>query len=80
MKLFVGNFPFELTEEELRDILAPYGLSRLNLIRDEEWKSRGFAFAEVDNGSGAIEALDEETIGGRPLRLCPAVDRGGWDR
>jgi len=75
MKIFVGNYPFDLEEDELREILSPYGLSGLDFVRDPEGVSRGFAFAELERGEEVIQDLDGRIIGGRDLRVCRAVER-----
>jgi RNA recognition motif-containing protein len=75
MKVFVGNYPFDLEEEELREVLLPYGLSGLEFVRDPGGASRGFAFAELERWEEAVKDLDERIIGGRELRVCRAVER-----
>lgn len=45
--LFVGNLPFEYTEQELGDLVAEYGILKLQVVRDREGASRGFAFVDV---------------------------------
>ncbi len=79
MRIFIGNFPFDFSEDELKDFLAPYGLQRLNMVRDRNGIPRGFAFADLEDGAAAVSTLDDQPVNGRGLRVCPAIDRGDWD-
>ena len=45
--VFVGNLPYAFTEEEIGDIFGEYGITNIALVRDNEGKSKGFAFVEV---------------------------------
>lgn len=58
-RIFVGNIPFDATEEELRTLFKELGKIRQILIpKDRETgKSRGFAFVEFEDSSQMIEAI-----------------------
>ncbi len=58
-KLYVGNLPFNTTEEDLRSMFAQAGtVVSVSLIRDRETKrSRGFAFVELSNQAEAEKAV-----------------------
>jgi RNA recognition motif-containing protein len=86
-KLYVGNLPFSITEDELRTAFERHGsVSSVNVIMDRDTgRPRGFAFVEMDDASeadAAMRALDESDLGGRTLRVNEAQDRrsGGGGR
>ena len=63
MKLYVGNFSFDMTERTLRELFEPFGIvSEVKLITDRETgQSRGFGFVTMGNvseGNAAIQGLD----------------------
>jgi RNA recognition motif-containing protein len=81
-KLYVGNIPFTVTENDLRDVFERHGaVASVNVITDRETgRPRGFAFVEMDDASAAEEAmraLDGSDLGGRTLRVNEAQDRRG---
>ncbi len=80
-KLYVGNLPYTATDEELRELFAQHGsVESAVVITDRETgRSRGFGFVEMDDGGAdaALSALDGRDMGGRPLRVNVARDRGG---
>ena len=77
-KLYLGNLDFGLTEEELRKAIEDKGLNptEVKIIKDKfSEKSKGFGFAEFsteEEANKAIEALNEEKINGRALRVNKA--------
>jgi cold-inducible RNA-binding protein len=86
-KIFVGNLPFTMGEEELRDLFAQKGpVESVTLMRDmETGRSRGFAFVEMSNDEGARKAISElnaYSVGGRNLTVNEARPkperRGGY--
>ena len=79
-KIFVANFPFATTEEELADLFGQHGVvSSVKIATDRETgRSRGFGFIEMESASGAstaIEALNQHDLNGRPLAVRVAEDR-----
>ncbi len=79
-KLYVGNLPFNTTDDDLRETFERYGsVTSARVITDRETgRSRGFGFVEMDDPSQADEAmrgLDNSDLGGRPLRVNEARDR-----
>jgi len=79
-KLYVGNLPFSMTEELLRDLFEQHGQTQsVNVITDRETgRSRGFGFVEFEtqeSAQAALEALDGKDIDGRPLRVNEAHER-----
>jgi cold-inducible RNA-binding protein len=59
-KLYVGNLPFQATEEELGNWFKQAGVTPANvtLVRDRfTGQPRGFGFVEVNNDDGANRAM-----------------------
>ena len=85
IKLFIGNLSHDTSEQELRDMLAPYE-PILEIIRPtdrETGRPRGFAFVSFDTreaGEKAMEELDGSTLGERTLRINEAEDRRSGGR
>ncbi|MEO1019548.1 MAG: RNA-binding protein [Pseudomonadota bacterium] len=81
-KLFVANFPFSTTEDELGDIFGQHGAvvsTKIATDRDTG-RSRGFGFVEMETSeeaSNAIKELDGFQMGGRPLAVRVAEERPG---
>ena len=78
-KLYVGNLPFSVNEEQLRGVFAPYGdISQLNLIMDRDTgRPKGFGFITFATQQAAEKALEQngKDLGGRPLRVNIATDK-----
>lgn len=85
MKLYVGNLPYTMTEDELRGVFEAHGtVSSANLITDRETgRPRGFGFVEMPDDAqarAAITAVHGQNIGGRDLTVNearPRDERGG---
>lgn len=80
MNIYVGNLPFNATDDELREMFEQHGsVSSASVIMDRETgRSRGFGFVEMDDqsaGQAAIDALNGADMGGRPLRVNEARPR-----
>ena len=84
MKLYVGNFSFDMKERTLRELFEPFGtVSEVVVIMDRETgQSRGFGFVTMSNvseGNAAIKGLDGKDKDGRKLMVNearPKNDRG----
>ena len=78
-KLYVGNPPFTVTEEAVRNLFAPHGtVEKISLINDRDTgRPRGFGFVEMSNAdaSRAMQALNGQDFSGRPLKINEAQDR-----
>lgn len=71
-KLFVGNLPYSVTEEQLTEMFAQYGeLVEVKLVINKfDGRSRGIAFVEFateEEANAAIEATNGMEIDGRAL-------------
>ena len=79
MKLFVGNLPWSVTDQDLEEMFAPFGsVDSAKVITDRETgRSRGFGFVEMpdDSARSAIEDLNDSDIQGRKLTVNQARDR-----
>ena len=83
-RLYVGNLPFDATQEAVRAAFEAHGtVHEVSLITDRDTgRPRGFAFVEMDEqgAKAAIEALDSTDFGGRDLKVNEARERGGGGR
>jgi RNA recognition motif-containing protein len=84
MNLYVGNFPFETAEDELRKLFEDFGeVSSANVLRDKyTGKSRGFGFVEMPVSTEALKAVEHlngKDLKGRPLRVNEAQPRTEGD-
>lgn len=80
-RLYVGNFPYSTTEDQLRGLFAPFGgAGEVKIVTDRETgRSKGFGFVELLDGlraQAAIDALNGRDFGGRDLRVDRATERG----
>lgn len=73
-KLFVGNLPFDWTEEALQTLFAGCGaVTRVEIARFRRGgRSRGFGFVEMeteDDAQNAIQKLHEQMAGTRKMTV-----------
>eukprot|EP00241_Pyramimonas_parkeae_P015036 CAMPEP_0114294294 /NCGR_PEP_ID=MMETSP0059-20121206/10051_1 /TAXON_ID=36894 /ORGANISM="Pyramimonas parkeae, Strain CCMP726" /LENGTH=983 /DNA_ID=CAMNT_0001416065 /DNA_START=245 /DNA_END=3196 /DNA_ORIENTATION=+ len=73
-KLYIAGLPYQITEQRLRDMVAPYGQAvEVSLIMDKvTGQSRGFAFitmASVEQASKAIQSLNGSSLDGRNIEV-----------
>lgn len=87
--LYVGNLPFQATDDDLRDWFANAGVATntVQIIRDKfSGNSRGFGFAEIlddAEGARAVEMLNGKEFQGRALvvnEARPKREGGGGGR
>ena len=81
MNIYVGNLPYNVTEEELKEAFSEFGeVSSVNVITDKySGQSKGFGFVEMANNSEAdeaIKALNESLLKGRNIKVNQAKSRG----
>ncbi|MEM7542391.1 MAG: RNA-binding protein [Pseudomonadota bacterium] len=74
MNIYVGNLPYSIDDEELREAFEPFGkVSSAEVIIDRRTKrSRGYGFVEManaDDGQRAISELNGSDLQGRELRV-----------
>ena len=80
MNIYVGNLPYSIDRDQLREIFAAYGdVAAARIVTDRETgRSKGFGFVEMaDNAQAkaAIEALNGSDIGGRKAVVNEARPR-----
>jgi RNA recognition motif-containing protein len=77
MKLYVGNLPYDMTEEQLKELFSEAGnVASAKIITDRQTgQPRGFGFVEMDTkaeGQKAISMLNGKTVDGRALAVNEA--------
>jgi len=86
MKIYVGNLPHEVTEQELREEFVTFGeVTSVNIITDKySGRPRGFGFVEmasVSQGQAAINGLNGKALKAQTLKVNaarpPSDNRGG---
>ena len=91
-KLYVGNLPFQTTEDEIRDMFAAAGqVTSVKIIIDRDTgRSKGFGFVEMasdEEAQTAVNQMNGGSLNGRQLTVNearpmtntggPRGDRGG---
>lgn len=76
-KLYVGNLPYDTTEQDLQALFGSVGtVDTVSVMRDmATGRARGFAFVEMataDDAQKAIAQLNEHSLGGRSLTVNEA--------
>jgi RNA recognition motif-containing protein len=78
-KIYVGNLPFSADEAAVRQLFEQHGkVDSVSLINDRETgRPRGFGFVEMPSADAAraIQSLNGQNMGGRPLRVNEAQER-----
>ncbi len=80
MNIYVGNLSYETSENELRDLFEEFGtIVEVSIIKDRETgRSKGFGFVEMEEASGAenaIKELDGNSVNGRNVTVNQARPR-----
>ncbi|MEE8423630.1 MAG: RNA-binding protein [Thermodesulfobacteriota bacterium] len=80
MNIYVGNLPWDLSEEDLREAFAAFGeVETAKIVTDRETgRARGFGFVEMSNkdeGTAAISGLNEKDLKGRAIKVNEARPR-----
>jgi RNA recognition motif-containing protein len=73
-KLYVGNLPFDTSEEDLKTLFSEAGeVKSVVLIKDKfSGQSKGFGFVEMDsqeNMQNALKMFESYTYKDRPLKV-----------
>src|SRR5881275_325717 len=79
-KLYVGNLPFNTTENELQELFSQAGAVQEVMLMQDKFtgKSRGFAFITMgsdQDAQNAINTLNGKAIEGRSLTVNEARPR-----
>jgi len=80
MRIYIGNLPYDVTEEELKQEFLAYGeVASVSIMTDKfSGRPKGFAFAEMDSkteGEAAIEGLNGKTLKERTIVVNEARPR-----
>ena len=80
MDIYVGNLPFETTEQQVQDLFSPHGtVAKVKLVEDfNTGQPRGFGFVTMEDwkeAQQAIKELDGQDFQGRPLKVNQARER-----
>ena len=81
MNMYIGNLPYNVSEEELREMFSEFGtVDSIKLIIDKfSGQSKGFGFIEMSNNSEAdqaIKALNKSNVKGRDIKVNQAEPQG----
>jgi RNA recognition motif-containing protein len=77
-KVYLGNLEFGVKEEDLKKFIEEKGIAvkEVKIITDKfSGRSKGFGFAEFEteeDAQKAIDALNEQEMNGRKLRVSKA--------
>ncbi|MBI2394729.1 MAG: hypothetical protein HYV09_34490 [Deltaproteobacteria bacterium] len=80
--LYVGNLPYDATQEELEALISGAGAGpvvRIHLPTDPDGRKRGFGFvtlSSAESANAAIEGLKGADLRGRPLHINIAHPKG----
>jgi RNA recognition motif-containing protein len=78
-RIYVGNLPYSVTNDELAQLFAPYGeVGDVNVVMDRDsGRSKGFGFVDMadDAARQAIAALNGQPMGDRTLTVNEARPR-----
>lgn len=80
IKLYVGNLPYSITSEQLKEIFSEAGevVDAVVIVDKYSQRSKGFGFVEFSSeevAQKAIEMFNEKEIEGRPLVVNVARPR-----
>lgn len=76
-KLYVGNLPYQTTEQDLEQLFSQAGaVDTVRVMRDQATgRARGFAFVEMAteaDAENAVNTLHDQSYGGRKLTVNEA--------
>ena len=79
-RLYVGNLPFDTTEDQLHEMFSAHGqITQVKLVTDQETgRSRGFGFVEMSTEQEAqiaIDKMNKAKVGDRELTVNEARPR-----
>jgi len=85
MDIYVGNLPYSVTGDELRNVFSEHGeVADAKVISDKySGRSKGFGFVQMpDDGQAeaAIESLNDSDLHGRNIKVNQARPKENNDR
>jgi RNA recognition motif-containing protein len=80
MRIYVGNLPYSVTDDDLREVFSEFGeLASAEIVKDKfSGQSKGFGFVDMPNNSEAdqaIKSLNDQPLKGRKLTVNEARPR-----
>ncbi|MFH1585310.1 MAG: RNA-binding protein [archaeon] len=77
MKVYVGNLPFTIDDDKLKELFSSYGdIEEANVIKDKfSGRSKGFGFVTFKDDEAAKKAIaemNEKEVEGRGLKVNEA--------
>ena len=80
MNIYIGNLPYSVTEDDLRDVFSQFGqVDSSNIITDKfSGRSKGFGFVDMPNDGEAreaIESMNDKDLKGRTIKVNEARPR-----
>jgi RNA recognition motif-containing protein len=84
MTLYVGNIPYTLKEDELKEIFQEFGtVTSIKIIADKyTGRSKGFAFVEMENEEQedlVVQECNRREIHERNLVVAKAHSKKGYN-
>ncbi len=84
MRIYVGNLPYDVSEEDLTRQFAAFGqVESIHIPRDESGRSKGFGFVEMpakSEAEAAIAGINGKTMNNRTLTVNEARPRESGTR
>jgi len=85
MNIYVGNLPYSIVEEDLKEIFEEYGeVASVKIISDKfTGRSKGFGFVEMEDNqeaNKAIEELNNAELSGRNIKVNESRPRSNDSR
>ncbi|XP_046840830.1 squamous cell carcinoma antigen recognized by T-cells 3-like [Xenia sp. Carnegie-2017] len=72
--VFVTNLPFEMNSTEIEDVFSEHGkVKQVRLVTNRAGKSKGYAYVEFEDESGAAAAVlkqDQKTVKNRVINVA----------
>jgi RNA recognition motif-containing protein len=80
MNIYIGNLPYSVTEDDLREAFSQFGqVNSANIITDKfSGRSKGFGFVDMpsdSDGREAIGAMNDKDFKGRTIKVNEARPR-----
>ena len=80
MNIYVGNLPYQTTQDDLRQLFEAFGtVESVNIIQDRETgRSKGFGFVVMPDSThaqAAINGTNDKDMGGRKIKVNEARPR-----
>ena len=80
-RLYIGNLHVNITDDDLKTVLAPFGqVEQVHIHRDEVGTSKGYAFVKFVNPNDAHVAMNKLAgleLAGKPIKVGFVNEGGG---